>query len=223
MGTFGAQEICKAMEINDLRKTLRLYLVTDRPLAMGRELEWIVAEAVKGGATMVQLREKDIDTRGFIELAKRLQPVLREAGVPLIINDRVDVALAVDADGVHIGQSDMPYEIARRLLGPDKIIGLSVENMDEVREANSLDVDYIGVSPVYSTATKTDTAPPFGLDGLREAVLLSRHPAVAIGGMNARTAPEVLKTGVDGIAVVSAICSAPSPREAAAYLRSIPQ
>ena len=223
MGTFGAQEICKAMEINDLRKTLRLYLVTDRPLAMGRELEWIVAEAVKGGATMVQLREKDIDTRGFIELTKRLQPVLREAGVPLIINDRVDVALAVDADGVHIGQSDMPYEIARRLLGPDKIIGLSVENMDEVREANSLDVDYIGVSPVYSTATKTDTAPPFGLEGLREAVRLSRHPAVAIGGMNARTAPDVLRTGVDGIAVVSAICSAPSPREAAAYLRSIPQ
>ena len=223
MGTVGAQEICKAMEINDLRKTLRLYLVTDRPLAMGRELEWVVAEAVKGGATMVQLREKDIDTRGFIELAKRLQPVLREAGVPLIINDRVDVALAVDADGVHIGQSDMPYEIARRLLGPDKIIGLSVENMDEVREANSLDVDYIGVSPVYSTATKTDTAPPFGLDGLREAVRLSRHPAVAIGGMNARTAPDVLRTGVDGIAVVSAICSAPSPREAAAYLRSIPQ
>lgn len=218
MGTFGAQEICKAMEINDLRKTLRLYLVTDRPLAMGRELEWIVAEAVKGGATMVQLREKDIDTRGFIELAKRLQPVLREAGVPLIINDRVDVALAVDADGVHIGQSDMPYEIARRLLGPDKIIGLSVENMDEVREANSLDVDYIGVSPVYSTATKTDTAPPFGLDGLREAVRLSRHPVVAIGGMNARTAADAFATGVDGIAVVSAICSAEDPRAAAKIL-----
>ena len=202
---------------------LRLYLVTDRPLAMGRELEWIVAEAVKGGATMVQLREKDIDTRGFIELARRLQPMLKEAGVPLIINDRVDVALAVDADGVHIGQSDMPYEIARRLLGPDKIIGLSVENMDEVREANSLDVDYIGVSPVYSTATKTDTAPPFGLDGLREAVRLSRHPAVAIGGMNASTAPEVLKTGVDGIAVVSAICSAPDPCTAARLLSQLPE
>ena len=202
---------------------LRLYLVTDRPLSMGRDLEWIVAEAVKGGATMVQLREKDIDTRGFIELARRLQPVLKEAGVPLIINDRVDVALAVDADGVHIGQSDMPYEIARRLLGPDKIIGLSVENMDEVREANSLDVDYIGVSPVYSTATKTDTAPPFGLEGLREAVRLSRHPAVAIGGMNASTAHDVLLTGVDGIAVVSAICSAPDPCTAARLLSQLPE
>ena len=225
------------MEMKDLRKTLRLYLVTDRALSMGRELEWVVEEAVRGGVTMVQLREKaasflvfpipptmvqlrekDTDTQEFVELALRLQPVLREAGVPLIINDRIDVALAVDADGVHIGQSDMPYEIARRLLGPEKIIGLSVENMLQVKEANSLDVDYIGISPVYATTTKTDTAPPFGLEGLREAVKLSVHPTVAIGGMNAATAPEVLKTGVDGIAVVSAICSAPSPYLAALEL-----
>lgn len=201
---------------------LRLYLVTDRPLSLGRDIAWVVEEAVKGGATMVQLREKDIDTREFIALAQRLKPILKDAGVPLIINDRVDVALAVDADGVHIGQSDMPYDIARRLLGPDKIIGLSVENMDEVLEANSLDVDYIGVSPVYSTATKTDTAPPFGLVGLKKAVELSAHPAVAIGGMNAATAPDVLATGVDGIAVVSAICSAPDPQEAARRLKAIP-
>ena len=203
------------------REQLRLYLVTDRPLSLGRDLDWIVEEAVKGGATMVQLREKDIATRDFIELARRLQPVLREARVPLIINDRVDVALAVDADGVHIGQSDMPWDIARRLLGPEKILGLSVETIDEVIEANSLDVDYIGISPVYATPTKTDTAPPFGLDGLREAVRLSAHPAVAIGGMNLQTAPEVLATGVDGIAVVSAICSAADPRAAAAALAQI--
>lgn len=202
-----------------IRRQLRLYLVTDRPLSLGRDIAWVVEEAVKGGATMVQLREKDIDTREFIALACRLQPILKEAGVPLIINDRVDVALAVDADGVHIGQSDMPYDIARRLLGPDKIIGLSVENMDEVREANSLDVDYIGISPVYSTATKTDTAPPFGLEGLGEAVRLSVHPTVAIGGMNIKTAADVLGTGVDGIAVVSGICSAPDPKTAAEELR----
>lgn len=199
---------------------LRLYLVTDRPLSLGRDIAWVVEEAVKGGVTMVQLREKDIDTREYIELALKLKPILREAGVPLIINDRVDVALAVDADGVHIGQSDMPYEFARRLLGPDKIIGLSAENMDQVREANSLDIDYVAVSPVYSTATKTDTAPPFGLEGLREAVKLSVHPSVAIGGMNARTAADAFATGVDGIAVVSAICSAPDPRAAARYLLS---
>ncbi len=200
---------------------LRLYLVTDRGLSLGRDIEWIVGEAVAGGVTIVQLREKDIDTREFVALGLRLKALLAPLGVPLIINDRVDVALAVDADGVHIGQSDMPYDVARRLLGPDKIIGLSVETLDQVKEANLLDVDYIAVSPVYSTPTKTDTAPPFGLEGLRQAVSLSRHPGVAIGGMNADTVPAVLATGIDGVAVVSAICSAPDPRAAAAALRAI--
>ena len=203
---------------NIAKQQLKLYLVTDRPLSLGRDIEWVVTEAVKGGATIVQLREKEIDTRTFIELAGRLKAALKPLGVPLIINDRVDVALAVDADGVHIGQSDMPYAIARRLLGPDKIIGLSVENLDEVAEANGLDVDYIAVSPVYGTPTKTDTAEPFGLGGLRRAVALSRHPVVAIGGMNERTAPDVFAAGADGIAVVSAICSAPDPAAAARQL-----
>ena len=200
---------------------LRLYLVTDRGLSLGRDIEWIVGEAVAGGVTMVQLREKDIDTREFVALGLRLKDLLAPLGVPLIINDRIDVALAVGADGVHIGQSDMPYELARQILGPEKIIGLSVETLDQVREANLLDVDYIGVSPVYATPTTTDTAPPFGLEGLREAVALSRHPGVAIGGMNADTAPAVLSTGIEGIAVVSAICSAPDPRAAAAALRAL--
>ena len=128
---------------------MSLYLVTDRPLSRGRDIEWIVEEAVKGGATVVQLREKDCSTAEFVSIASRLMEKLKPLGVPLIINDRIDVALAVDADGVHIGQSDMPYATARRLLGNDKIIGLSVETMDEVVEANALDVDYIGVSPVY--------------------------------------------------------------------------
>ena len=208
------------MTINELKKTLRLYLVTDRPLSLGRDLAWIVEEAVAGGVTIVQLREKDIDTREFVALGLRLKEILTPLGVPLIINDRVDVALAVDADGVHIGQSDMPYDIARRLLGPEKIIGLSVETQAQVLEANKLDVNYIAVSPVYSTATKTDTALPFGLEGLRQAVAASGHPVVAIGGMNAATAPDVFAAGVDGIAVVSAICSAPDPRAAAAALRT---
>lgn len=203
------------------REDLSLYLVTDRPLSLGRDIDWVVTQAVEGGATMVQLREKDCDTREFIALAAKLKEKLTPLGVPLLINDRVDVALAVDADGVHIGQSDMPYEIARRLLGPEKIIGLSVENMDEVLEANKLDVDYIGVSPVYSTATKTDTAGPFGLDGLAEAVRVSVHPTVAIGGMNQKTAFDVIRTGTDGIAVVSAICSADSPKAASEELCAI--
>lgn len=203
------------------KEQLKLYLVTDRPLCLGRDLEWVVSEAVKGGVSIVQLREKEASTREFVELATRLKNVLQPAGVPLIINDRIDVALAADADGVHIGQSDMPYGIARRLLGPDKIIGLSVENPEEVEEANALDVDYIAVSPVYGTPTKTDTAPPFGLEGLRRAVQIARHPVVAIGGMNERTAPDVFAAGADGIAVVSAICSAPDPRVAAERLARI--
>ena len=200
---------------------MSLYLVTDRPLSRGRDIEWIVEEAVKGGVTVVQLREKDCSTAEFVSIASRLMEKLKPLGVPLIINDRIDVALAVDADGVHIGQSDMPYATARRLLGNDKIIGLSVETMDEVVEANALDVDYIGVSPVYSTATKTDTLQPFGLQGLRRAAELSRHRIVAIGGMNEATVGDVIACGIEGVAVVSAIVSADSPCDASSHLLSI--
>ena len=156
-----------------MKNALKLYLVTDRPLSLGRDIEEIVREAVAGGVTMVQLREKDCPTGEFVALAKRLKALLAPLGVPLIINDRVDVALAVDADGVHIGQSDMPYEVARRLLGKEKIIGLSVENFRDLEVANTLDVDYVGISPVYGTPTKSDTAEPFGLEGLRRAVEMS--------------------------------------------------
>ena len=200
---------------------LKLYLVTDRRLTGGRPLEDIVTQAVKGGVSLVQLREKDLDTREFICLAQRLKQALAPLHVPLLINDRVDVALAADADGVHIGQSDMPYPMARRLLGPDKIIGLSVENFAQIEEANHLDVDYIGISPVFATPTKTDTARPFGLDGLRKAVAMSVHPTVAIGGMNASTAASVMACGTDGLAVVSAIVAADDPQQAARHLRNI--
>ena len=200
---------------------LSLYLVTDRPLSGGRDMAWIVREAAAGGVTMVQLREKDCSTSEFIALARELKAALQPFGIPLIINDRVDVALAVDADGVHIGQSDMPYETARALLGKDKIIGLSVETMDEVIAANALDVDYIGISPVYATPTKTDTLTPFGLEGVDEVMRLSRHRCVAIGGMNRDTIGEVIARGAEGVAVVSAIVAATSPREASAELAAI--
>ena len=200
---------------------LSLYLVTDRPLSGGRDMAWIVREAAAGGVTMVQLREKECSTAEFIQLARELKAALAPLGIPLIINDRVDVALAVDADGVHIGQSDMPYATARKLLGSDKIIGLSVETMDEVIAANALDVDYIGISPVYATPTKTDTKEPFGLDRPRRAAEMSAHPTVAMGGLNAQTVADVVATGCNGVAVVSAICSAPSPREAARELLEI--
>ena len=204
-----------------MKNALKLYLVTDRPLSLGRDIEEIVREAVEGGVTMVQLREKECPTGEFVALAKRLKALLAPLGVPLIINDRVDVALAVDADGVHIGQSDMPYDVARRLLGKEKIIGLSVENFSDLEVANTLDVDYVGISPVYGTPTKSDTAEPFGLEGLRRAVEMSVHPTVAIGGMNAQTIGEVIAAGADGVAVVSAICSAPSPRKATEELLGV--
>ncbi|MBN1462549.1 MAG: thiamine phosphate synthase [Paludibacteraceae bacterium] len=198
---------------------LSLYLVTDRSLSLGRKLEWMVEEAVKGGVTVVQLREKDCTTREFIELACALKQKLCSYNVPLLINDRVDVALAADADGVHIGQSDMPYAMARKLLGSEKIIGLSVENLEQVYEANKLDVDYIGISPVFSTNTKTDTATPFGIEGIKQVMAVSKHPAVAIGGINSENATAIMQAGANGIAVVSAICSANDPYQAALQLK----
>ncbi len=196
-----------------------VYLVTDRPLCGARDLLDVVAEAVQGGVTLVQLREKHADTREFIELARGLQAIVRPAGIPLLINDRIDVALAVGADGVHVGQSDMPYEQARLLLGPDAVIGLSVENMEQVREAVAWDVDYLGVSPIFASATKTDTGAPWGLDGLAAVRKATSKPLVGIGSIGPLNAGEVICAGADGVAVVSAICAAESPREATSILR----
>jgi thiamine-phosphate pyrophosphorylase len=198
---------------------LSIYLVTDRSLSLGRDIEWIVEEAVKGGVTMVQLREKNCSTRQFIEIAIRLKQKLAPYKVPLIINDRLDITLAADTDGLHIGQSDICYEMARRLLGREKIIGLSVENMEQVHKANDLNVDYISISPIFSTLTKTDTAQPFGLEGIRQVMAVTIHPAVAIGGINSSNAEAIMQAGVNGIAVVSAICSAKNPYEAALKLK----
>ncbi|HSW49095.1 MAG TPA: thiamine phosphate synthase [Bryobacteraceae bacterium] len=198
----------------------RLYLVTDRALAHPRPLEEIVRAAVRGGVTAVQLREKRCGIREFVVLARALKAGL-PAGVPLIINDRVDVALAAGADGVHLGQSDLDYDDARRLLGPDRFIGLSVETMEQALAAECLDVDYLGVSPIFSTPTKTDTGGAWGIEGLRLLRAQSRHRLIAIGGLNQGNAREVVGAGADGIAVVSAVCAAPEPESAARELRRI--
>jgi thiamine-phosphate pyrophosphorylase len=195
-----------------------LYLVTDPVLIGDRALTDVVLAAVDGGARAVQLREKTASTRVFVERARALRERLDQRGVPLIINDRVDVALAAGADGVHIGRNDMAYADARRLFGPDAIIGLSVETPDDVEEAERLDVDYLGVSPVFATSTKTDTLGVWGLEGLAEVRRRSRHPLVAIGGLNAGNVAEVVRAGADAVAVVSAICAAADPRAAAADL-----
>ena len=198
-----------------------LYLVTDRGLSLGRSTADIVRAAVAGGATCVQLREKNCGTREFMAEARTVRAILAGTGVPLVINDRVDVALAVGADGVHLGQSDMPIADARRLTGPDMLIGVSAECVEDAVRAEAEGADYVGVSPVFSTPTKTDTAPPLGLPGvaaIRAAVSL---PLVGIGGIGPANAAEVIRAGCDGVAVVSAIVSAADPEKAAAELLTI--
>ncbi len=198
-----------------------LYLVTDRGLCGDRSLEDVVLQSVRGGARYVQIREKDQSTRDFIEEAVRIKEILKPFSVPLIINDRVDVALAVKADGVHVGQDDMPYKMTRSLMGPRAIIGLSVETWEDVEKAEVLDCDYIGVSPVFETPTKTDTKGAWGLDGLAGIRAFSRHRLVAIGGLNASNAADVVKAGADCVAVVSAVCAAPDPEAASRELAGI--
>ncbi|MFO7952908.1 MAG: thiamine phosphate synthase [Bacillota bacterium] len=205
------------------KKIRGLYLVTDRDLCLGRSLEQVVYDCIRGGVSVVQLREKDLPTKNFITEAQQIKKLLEPYDVPLIINDRVDVAMAVGADGVHVGQEDMPYDLARKLLGAEAIIGLSVENEKQVREAESLDADYLGVSPIFETPTKTDTKGSWGLEGLTWVRKNSRHTLVAIGGLNEENTAEVVRAGADSIAVVSALCSATNPKEAAESLSSIIQ
>ncbi|MCD8165520.1 MAG: thiamine phosphate synthase [Bacteroides sp.] len=200
---------------------MKLYLVTDEELLLGKDLFETVEAAVKGGVTMVQLREKNSSTRDFIYKATRLKEILTPYQVPLLINDRIDVALAADADGVHIGQSDMPYQLVKKILPAGKIVGLSVETPQQVLEANQLEVDYIAASPVYATTTKTDTITEWGLEGIRWIKSVSRHPLVGIGRMNKETIPDAFRAGLDSAAVISAIISAPDPEKAALELSAL--
>ncbi|MDD4944778.1 MAG: thiamine phosphate synthase [Rhodoferax sp.] len=204
------------MPVN-LLASLRVYLVTDQQSLRGRSLTDVVLSAVQGGVTCVQLREKDLCSRDFVALARAMKDLMAPTGVPLVINDRVDVALACGAQGVHLGQSDMPVALARQLLPPGVFIGLSVESVADVAHAKGQPVDYLGISPIYATHTKTDTAAPWGLAGLRQVRAMTDRPLVAIGGVHLGNAAEVLRAGADGLAVVSAICSAPDPSAAAKF------
>lgn len=199
-----------------------LYLVTDEKLCLGRDLTEVVKMALDGGVTMVQLREKELDSLNFVKRAIELKRILEPYNVPLIINDRVDVALASGADGVHIGQNDIPFHLIKKIIPKNMIIGLSVETMEQAVEAEKLDVDYLGVSPVFSTPTKTNfDENPWGIGGLIQLRKISRHKLVAIGGINSSNAADVIKAGADGVAVVSGICSAPDPAKAARELSKI--
>lgn len=183
----------------------KLYLVTDRNFLNGRSLKECVEDSIKGGVTLVQVREKDVSSRQFYNIAKEVQEVTSKYNVPLIINDRIDIALAINADGVHLGQSDMPIEIARKILGKDKIIGISAGNIEEALEAQNKGADYLGLGTTFFTGTKKDINKPIGLDGLKELTKNIKIPSVAIGGINETNSKSVMETGVNGISVISAI------------------
>jgi len=197
-----------------------LYLVTDRRW-LGEMTLWdSVEEAILGGVTFVQLREKEISSKEYLELAQRVKEITDRHDIPLIINDRIDIALAIDADGVHLGPEDLPVPIARRLLGDGKIIGASAASVDEALLFQAQGADYLGVGAVFPTATKRGTE-KVGLEDLRGIKSAVHIQAVAIGGIRAENAKPVMETGVDGVAVVSAIMDQTDIREAARQLLSL--
>lgn len=199
-----------------------LYLVTDRALLRGRDPVAAVGEAVAAGVTVVQLREKEITTRAFIALAEDLVRLLRPRGIPLIVNDRIDVALAADADGAHVGQDDMPAVLARRLLGERRILGVSVANPAEAAAAILAGADCLGAGVVFPTQTKTDYDGTIGLAGLEAITAMATVPVVAIGGIGATNLATLAAIpSLSGVAVVSAILGQPDIGAATRHLAAI--
>jgi thiamine-phosphate diphosphorylase len=200
---------------------LDVYVITGASHSRGRGHVQVVSEAIRGGADVIQLREKDLSSRDLVEAGRQLRRLTREAGVLFIVNDRVDVALAVDADGVHVGQDDMPADIVRRLIGPDKILGVSAATPEEALRAKADGADYLGVGAIYATSTKADAGAATGparLGEIRRAVDL---PLVAIGGLNVHNAAEAVSHGADGVAVISAVVGAPDVYSATLALKAV--
>jgi thiamine-phosphate pyrophosphorylase len=198
-----------------------LYLVTDSSLALGRPIRKIVEAAIRGGVTIVQYREKNAPSRQMISQAEGLMELCRANHIPFIVNDRVDVALAVGADGVHVGQDDMPAALVRKLIGPEKIIGVSAEGVAQAQVAALEGADYVGASPIFATPTKPDAPPPIGALGLKAITRGCTVPVVAIGGLNAKNAESMIRAGASGVAVVSAIMSAEDVESATREIRRV--
>ena len=199
-----------------------LMYVTDDSITDDTAFFKILEDALKGGTSIVQLREKSGNTRSFYNRALKAKTLCHAYRIPLIINDRIDIALAADADGVHIGQTDMPYSKARALLGATKIIGLSVSNTEQAIEAENLKVDYIGISPIFNTATKkSDLAPSIGIEGLKMIRPLFSKPIVCIGGIHQNNVADIIKNGANGVAVISAISKAKYPKKETKNLKEI--
>lgn len=196
-----------------LKKKLLLYVITDPQLSRGRTHPEIAKKALSGGATAVQLRDKTLSTRELLEVGRELRRLTRLYGALFIVNDRVDVALALDADGVHVGDEDLPPRDCRRLLGKDKIIGVSAGTPAEAREAEAAGANYLGSGPVFATSTKQDTGPELGFAGLSEICHAVSIPVIGIGGLDWNNMMEIEETGACGVAVVSAVVSAADPEE----------
>lgn len=193
---------------------LSVYLVLDRERCPAHSMVETACRAVTGGASMVQLRDKIGTTADLIAVGRQLKAALAKHAVPLVVNDNLEAALAIDANGIHVGQDDISPPEARGRLGAEKIVGLSVEAADAMTEVDPSVVDYVGIGPVFATTTKPDHKPPIGLDGLRTLVALSPVPAVAIGGLKLKHAAAVLQSGAQGMAVISAICGQLDPEAA---------
>ena len=200
------------------KKDLLLYAVTDRAWLGDKTLAWQVEESLKGGATMIQLREKHLDEDTFHEEALELQTLCRRYGVPFLINDDVELAVAVNADGVHVGQHDMEAGQVREKIGPDKILGVSAQTVEQALKAQAAGADYLGVGAVFPTGTKDD-ADAVGLEGLRRVCEAVSIPVVSIGGVTAGNAGETMREGAVGVAVISAIFGRSDVKEAAKELR----
>jgi thiamine-phosphate pyrophosphorylase len=192
----------------------KIYLVTDRRWLGGRSLASAVEEAIQGGVTAVQLREKDVSSREFLDIAQGVKEVARRHNVPLIINDRIDIAFACGADGVHLGSSDLPISVARTILGTGKIVGASAATREEALLLESQGADYLGVGAIFPTGTKAD-ADRVSLEELAEIKSIVQIPVVAIGGIGLGNIDSVMKTKIDGVAIVSAIMAQPDMRHAA--------
>ena len=203
-----------------LRRVGRLHVLTDATLQARYGHEELARLAIAGGADTIQFREKLASTREQIRIARTLAEACRRAGVALIVNDRIDVALAADAAGVHLGQEDFPIELARRLLGPDRIIGASAATAAEAEEAMWAGADYVGCGAVYATASKADAGPPLGPGALREIAGRLEIPVIAIGGIGLAQVPEVIAAGAHGVAVIRAVVLASDPQAATAALRA---
>jgi thiamine-phosphate pyrophosphorylase len=200
---------------------LLLHVITDHEWSWGRDILAVATAALDGGATVIQLRDKTASTRVLIEEGLALRALTRERGALLIVNDRVDVALAVEADGAHVGQEDMPVALARRLLGPERILGVSAATIQEAKAAEADGADYLGIGPIFPSRGKIDAGPATGVSLLTELAKHCTIPLVAIGGITAANAAEVMQSGASGVAVITAVVYAEDIAAAARHLRTV--